>query len=199
MNCIEVVCLLHKLQKKLKVDIDSDIVLMIYEYYDSRYDNYTLLELINELYLARRQITCMWNKKELIELIKELWIDIPFKDKPLQNNTWQCLKQKIIDDIYSYYIYIYDCCFEFQDGDIIQMEDKKVYYIDIENVEEVITNNNEIVYTDLVYVYLSEINTLEKITMTGEKFMKIVDNEDITILRNTDKTYYAMYFSPILL
>jgi len=191
MDSIEFACLLHKIQKNLKVDIDSDVICMIYEDYDNRYNNYTLLELIYELYLARRQITSRWNKKELIQLIKELWIDIPLKNTPLQSNIWQCHKKTIADDVYSYYIYVYDCSFEFQDGDIIQMEDSKIYTIEIELVEEIITDYNEIIYTDLVYVHLSDINTVEKITMTGEKFMNIVDNEDITILKNTDKVYYA--------
>jgi acyl carrier protein len=110
LDSLEFACLLDEIQKCLHINIDSDIVCKIFEYYEGSYENYTLLELIDELTLSRIQILCSWNKKEIIRMIEEFDINIPKKYLQMQNNIWE-----IGEDSSSNvkYISIYDCRFEF--------------------------------------------------------------------------------------
>ena len=51
MEVTEFVCFFERLQKSLNIQLDSDIISKIHDYYEGSYENYTLLELINLLVL----------------------------------------------------------------------------------------------------------------------------------------------------
>lgn len=175
MDAIEFACILQQVQNMHCIDIDSDIVCKIFEYYiQSYYDNYTLLELIYELTLSRIQILCPWNKKELIKMINEYNIIIPEKQEFLENNIWEYVPENNS-------IFIYKCAFEFQDGDVIKTSDGNIYSI------ELVSNVNS-----LNIVHLYNISTQEKIILNINEFMYMIDNTDITILQNADRFYYTV-------
>ena len=94
---IEFACFFERLQKKLNIRINSDIVSKIYDIHDGTYENYTLLELINILLENKIKITCPWNKKMIIEMIKsnDNEIYIPKKYEPMKPSKWK-LKKSVI-------------------------------------------------------------------------------------------------------
>jgi hypothetical protein len=68
--------------------------------------------------MYRVQISCPWNKKKILGIQNQ----IPNKHK--ESYKWEYNDG---------YIYVYELQFEFQDGDIIQLADKKKYLIIILN------------------------------------------------------------------
>lgn len=90
MEVLEFTCFFERFQKNLDIQVDSDIVGYIFDFYEdkSTYENYTLLELIGLLKTKRIQITCDLNKYAIIEMIEEQNIDILKKDSVLQPSSW---------------------------------------------------------------------------------------------------------------
>lgn len=183
MEPIEFACLFEKLQKVKGIYLDSDIVSQIYNYYERKYDNYTLVELL--YYLNEdTQLRCDWNKKSLIEMIRNFKIDIPEKDCLLKPSTWDCMRIRQHNDgvNFIYCIYIYDFQFEINSGDIIKLSDNETYQIDIDRIEDL--------YVDIVFVYLWNLKTQNELCIKGEDFIHLLDYEDVTILQNMNKNYF---------
>lgn len=177
---LEFACLCERWQTSLGTHVDADLIgKMFRDYYAPNYNNYTLLELIYELHIARVQILCQWNKKAIIDMIKEFKIDIPEKRKPSSGATeWQHNTNRsngsAIDTIF-----IYDCDIEFREGDVIQLQDGIAYEI------------NLIEYYDVDTVDVCLKNIMGDKWLSGEQFVQMLDNDpDVTILQCMDKYYY---------
>ena len=176
---IEFVCLLERFQKKLDIQINTDIVSKIYDLYDGTYENYTLLELINKLLENKVKITCPWNKKMIIEMIKTQDIYIPRKYEPMEPTNWEL---KISGD----------CCLKCNDcitisnHDIIKSSNGDEYEIMIVEYDDDEDDDD-----GKVYVYLFNLNDEQETEFLPMTLVNILDYEDITIITNQDKGLYA--------
>lgn len=168
LNAIDFACLCERWQKKCGVSIDADIIGKIYrENYQISYDNYSLMELIYQLYLARVQILCPWNKKAIIDMIKEYDIEIP--EKTANIIIWEY-------DIRPDILYIYNYDFTFTSGDKIQLSDGQIYTIIMITVDNICLENT---------------NNNDNKHIRCEEFIQLLyNNPDITILQNMDKYYF---------
>jgi hypothetical protein len=183
---IEFACLLERLQKKIDVKINSDIVSKIYDIYDGTYENYTLLELINKLLENKVRITCPWNKQMIIEMIKTQDIYIPRKYEPMEPTNWEL---KISGD----------CCLQcngfitISNHDIIQSSNGDEYEIMIVEYDDDDDDDEDDEYNDdgKVYVYLFNLNDEQETDFLPMTLVNILDYEDITIITNKDKGLYA--------
>jgi hypothetical protein len=176
---IEFTCLLERLQKKLDIRIDSDIIGKIYYIYEGTYENYTLLELINILLENKFRITCPWNKKMIIEMIKTEGLYIPKKYEPMEPSNWEL---KISGD----------CCLKCNDfitisnHDIIQCSNGDDYEIMIVKYEDD-NDDDDDDDNSKVYVYLFNLNDEQETDFLPKTLINILDYEDITIITNKDK------------
>lgn len=171
-------CILNETYYKYVNNIDSDIVKLIYTYYEECYQNYTLVELIYELYMNRIEIICDWNKNSIIMMMKELNIKIPEKHI-IQKSEWE-----INSDNDTNSIYIYKSNFEINEGDIFQLSDNNKYII-----IEIKKENSYIILLNINHDYISDLY----LTIDINKFIEILDFKDITILANIDKYYFSRY------
>lgn len=165
------------LEKHVPSDV-SDIIEIIYKHYDSRYENYTLLELIKFMQKNKYKEFPL-NKKEIITIIKDENLPLPDKGEELKPSKWNYFRFTVsIDNGISFC----DTNFVTHKGDIYKMSDGKIYTIyDIWSKYE---------YNDTMNCYLENYITLTDIETGSEKdiltqeFIRILDEEDITILYN---------------
>jgi hypothetical protein len=174
-------CLLERLQKKLKIMIDSDIVSKIYDTYNGTYENYTLLELINKLLENKVRITCPWNKKKIIEMIQTEGLYIPKKYEPMKPSNW---KLKISRGDH--------CCLQsnsfiaISNHDIIRCSYGNFYQIMIVQFPSE-TVQGDYGDRDDVCLYLYSMNYANPVCFFLKTSVDILDYEDITIITNKDK------------
>jgi hypothetical protein len=175
---IEFACLFERLQKKLNIRVDSDIVNKIYDIYDGTYENYTFLELIKILLENNIRITCPWNKKMIIEMIisQNNKIYIPKKYEPMEPSKWTLKK---LED----YSLQFNNFFTISNHDIIKFSNGNEYEIMIIKDE----NDND---DYKIYVYLFNLNNNQEICYYPKTLANILDNEDITIITNKDKNLF---------
>ena len=176
---IEFACLFERLQKKLNIRINSDIVEKIYDIHDGTYENYTLLELINILLENKIRITCPWNKKMIIEMIKSNnnEIYIPKKYEPMKPSKWTLKKLEE-------YNLQFNNFFTISNNDIIKFSNDNEYEIMIIKEEQ---NDND---DCKIYVYLFNLNINQEICYYPKTFASILDYEDITIITNKHKNFF---------
>jgi hypothetical protein len=175
---IEFACFFERLQKKLDIWINSDIVSKIYDIHDGTYENYTLLELINILLENKIRITCPWNKKMIIEMIKSNnEIYIPKKYEPMKPSKWTLKKSEE-------YNLQFNNFFTISNNDIIKFSNDNEYEIMIIKEEQ---NDND---DCKIYVYLFNLNINQEICYYPKTFASILDYEDITIITNKDKNLF---------
>jgi hypothetical protein len=178
---IDFACLVERLQKKLDIVIDSDIVSKIYDIYNGTYENYTLLELINKLLENNIRITCPWNKKMIIEMIQTQGLYIPKKYEPMEPSNWELTISG-------------DCCLKCNDcitisnHDIIQSSNGDEYEIMIVEYDDDEDDDDD---DGKVYVYLFNLNDEQETDFLPMTLVNILDYEDITIITNQDKGLYA--------
>jgi hypothetical protein len=161
--------------------------------YAGPYENYTLIELLHILKEKNIETTCYWNKNAIIEMIKsdEQKFNIPKKYEPLQPSTWKYDRHRITVDSFRYdYLIVtsdsYNASFEFTQNDLIKLIDGKIYEIEITKDMELINAN---IYVDTIYVYIYCIDTAEEKYFYAEEFIKMLDYEDVTIIRNKGAKY----------
>ena len=171
---IEFACLFERLQNKLDIRVNSDIVSKIYDIYDGKYENYTLLELINKLLENKVNITCPWNKKMIIEMIKidEQKFNISKKYEPMKQSNWTLIKLENEN-----YGLQFNNFITISNHDIISFSNGYEYEIMI-----IKDKHNE-----QIYVYLFNLNNEHEICYYSKTFASILDYEDITIITNKDK------------
>ena len=176
---IEFACFFERLQKKLDIRINSDIVSKIYDIHDGTYENYTLLELINILLENKIRITCPWNKKMIIEMIKSNnnEIYIPKKYEPMKPSKWTLKKSEE-------YNLQFNNFFTISNNDIIKFSNDNEYEIMIIKEEQ---NDND---DCKIYVYLFNLNINQEICYYPKTFASILDYEDITIITNKHKNFF---------
>jgi hypothetical protein len=171
---IEFACLLERLQTKLCLELDSDIVSNIYELYEGSYNNYTLFELLYIILEHKINITHPWNKKSFIEMIETQKLDIPKKYESKKPSTWKLIISEDQED------YSLECndFLTISNNDIIQSSDGNMYEIMIQK------------YEDEIYVYTFNLNTDEELYFFPQIFVNILDYDDVTIIKNKDKDLY---------
>jgi len=174
---IEFACFFERLQKKLNIRINSDIVSKIYDIHDGTYENYTLLELINILLENKIRITCPWNKKMIIEMIKTEGLNIPKKYEPMKLSKWKLKKSEE-------YNLQFNNFFTISNNDKIKFSNDNEYEIMIIKEEQ---NDND---DYKIYVFLFNLNINQEICYNPKTFASILDNEDITIITNKDKNLF---------
>ena len=177
MKKIEFICFFERLQKKLDIKINSDIVSKIYGIYDGTYENYTLLELINILLKNNIRITCPWNKKMIIEMIKTEGLNIPKKYEPMKLSKWTLKKLEE-------YNLQFNNFFTISNNDIIKFSNDNEYEIMIIKEEQ---NDND---DCKIYVFLFNLNINQEICYYPKTFANILDKEDVTIITNKDKNLF---------
>lgn len=188
MDAVEFACFLERLQRSIGVSLDSELTARIYEQYEISYDNYTFFELFELLKDKGINITCKYNKKSLIEFIRYNNIDIPQKDGPMKPSEWKHIRyRKSLDCIDVSY-------FEFSDGDIIRLPDNSLHEIYIHKWGELISEDLPVddpdSYKDVVYVYLTDMETQEEHRLYAEEFIEILDEDDVTIEQCINCYYY---------
>jgi hypothetical protein len=186
MEAIEFACVLTEITKSLNIELDSDLVGKIFEIYEHSYENYTLLELMGLVRNAGHEITCDWNKKALVQLIKEKNLDIPERREEMQLSEWRHYRiRKSLDvlEVRSTLDTMKSKTLEFYDGSIIQDPSGQIYLLKFINKEYISDDEIGIV------MYFKNMETKEEIEMYAEDFVWSLDNEDVTILqdRNNDK------------
>lgn len=186
MEPIEFACILDRITKKININIDENIIEKIYDIYEGNYENYTLLELINLLELEKLDYS--WNKKVIIEIIKNEKLNIPKKFESLEptgwiynintyNRSYNDLYQ-IDDKIYTNSIYIDKTYFSFNVNDIFNLNNKNYRIYDIQSKDEIIS------------MYLKNTSTNELSCIIAEDFIYALDHYDITILQNIDRCLF---------
>jgi hypothetical protein len=176
---INFACFFERLQKKLNIKIDSDIVSKIYDIYDGTYENYTLLELIKILLENNIRITCPWNKKMIIEMIisQDNKTYIPKKYESIKSSNWILKKSEEYSLQLNNYITI-------SNHDIIKFSNGCEYEIMI--IKEEHNDNDDC----KIYVYLLNLHINQEICYYPKTLVNILDYEDITIITNKDKNLF---------
>jgi hypothetical protein len=177
MDALQFACILYALQQKLCLHIDSDIIEYIYDFYlMDYYEKYTLFELIDALYSRHIPICCELNKNALIKMIKDKKVDIPDKcwyDK--KNNTEWCQHTY---DWGSHVLRKNVICIKKTNADIEITKDD-VFKIDNVYYEILAILNGKI------FIYQTrETNICENIYLDIGKFIKMIDENNTTIIKN---------------
>ena len=165
MNALEFACFFERFQKSIGFFIDTDIIKIIYDYYQNIYENYSLLELIYELHSRNIAIICDWNKTSILHMINDIGIFLERKNKKLLNWIYYYNgKEKMI--------YIPKVLFSIKLDDTFQTSNYIIWCVrDIRICEK----------TKCVLLYLEDIlqdNHIWRISV--DKFLLKLDN-DITI------------------
>ena len=117
--------------------------------------------------------------------------NIPKKYEPLIPSTWHFDKHRITTDSYrdDYLIVssnLYNAIFEFKYNDLIRLSDGNIYIIEFAKDIEF---SNVDMYVDIMYVYMYCNDTGEEKYVYGDEFVKMLDYEDVTIIRNKSAKY----------
>ena len=190
MKKIEFICFFERLQNKLDIRINSDLISKIYDIYDGKYENYTLLELINKLLENKVNITCPWNKKMIIEMIKtdEQKFNISKKYEPMKQSNWTLIKLE--DENYGLQLNNF---ITISNNDIIKLSNDNEYEYEIMFVKEEQKEQKE--QKEQIYVYLFDLNNEHEICYYPKTLVSILDNEDVTIITNKDKNLFEGPYS----
>lgn len=168
MNKLEFALFFDKYQDKTKINLNSDIVEIIYQEYSDIYSSYTLFELITLFHKIQKNVKINIphiNKKSIIDTLKAInyidEIDTPHKSE------WD-IGNINYDDLY---IEIKNTCMKIYTDDIIKIEDKRFLINDIKKMDDgkhIITTQD--IKTDILQEY--RIND----------FIKLLDhNQHVTI------------------
>ena len=185
MDATEFACFFERLQKEQKTEIDSDIIGKIFDYYEYSHENYTLLELIGLLDRELKiDITCPWNKKEIIKMIEKENLNIPKKKEAMEPTEWTHYRvRKSLDVIETKYM-------EFYDGSIVQFPDGDPYHIEFIDRDYIKINADNEEEKEIVIINWMNLATNEQFEMNAEEFIYMLDNEDVTILQDRNRAMY---------
>jgi hypothetical protein len=189
MEAIEFACVLHEITKNLKVDMDADLVGKIFGMYEGSYENYTLLELIGLLHTLKIPIQCAWNKKAIIDMIESKKLDVPKKYEEMQATKWDYYRvRRSLDIISTKYM-------EFSEGNVIKNAHGAVFlveaYITQELTSDDLPEDDPCSWEDVAYIILENQETQEECQIHPDEFFNALDNDDVTILQDTSRGYYA--------
>ena len=187
MEALEFACFFERLQKSLKIQIDSDIVGRMYDIYEGSYDNYTLLELISLMEINKiKTDSNKVSKKSLIQQIKDQNLDLPKKYEPSAPSTNWFIAGGKKSTNYNNYICIEDHDIIIDEGSKITMTDNITY-----RIEHMSSFKN-----DEDYIHLRDLETRQTFWMYVEEFINILDTEDVALERvyyYDDEEDYLLY------
>lgn len=178
MNKLEFACFFHRLQKSLKINIDSDIIAEIYqEYIHKYYEKYTLWQLISMLDEQHVYIGCKHSKNSIIKMISDGDLNIPchkhWYEQP-EKTEYEIYNMKYIEYLTSTYgrhVSANMICVtnagirtEIMNGDVFYLFDKGNRY-----AIDVILNDQELV------LRCKDDNSVT--TMPISKFMEMIDTD----------------------
>lgn len=165
----------------------ADIVSTIFIYYEGSYENYTLLELIGLCHIHNVEITCPWNKKAIIKMLDDKKTTIPKKTDSIQSTEWEFYRvRKSLDVISTKYMDFDDCS-----RIIIQMPTGTIYMVDAYITSELIDPDDNNSWEKVAYILLENEENGEEYQVDPNEFFHVLDNDDITILQDTHRKYYA--------
>lgn len=181
LNKLEFACLCHKLVKVLGIQIDSDIIALIYqEYATTFYDKYTLFQLISMMD-ERNMYICYLNKSKIIQTIVDYNLDIPDKsryDIP-EKTKWSVFNIKYIDHLtYGHTVHVSaniisidNVCgrIELMVGDVFRINDKSF------TINSIVNNSN-------MTIKYSDTNNQTEISI--QDFITMIDNKNTWIMKN---------------
>ena len=190
MDAETVMLLLMQIANAKNIEVNGDMRDTIYEAYEGCYENYTLLELINLLDKSNIAIPCPWNKKAIIEMIKTNDLDVPKKQEEIQSTVWNHYSIRDSLDVIEAH------GFEFYEGYIIQLEDGIIYEIDVEQDQQLISEDlpedDPDSWEDVIYVHLLPYLSPDtpRVCITADEFIHKIDHENVTILQDRKRGYY---------
>ena len=185
MNALDFACVLHEITKKLKIDMDSDLAAKMFDFYEGTYQNYTLLELIGLLQEHKIPITCPWNKIDIINMIETNRLPVPKKYESMEPTKWEFFRvRKSLDVIQTRYM-------EFSEDNMIQMASGTIYIVNTWITEEQMSEDDPYSWEQVAYLMLKNTETHEEYQVEPYDFFDALDNDDITIIQDTNRKYYA--------
>lgn len=191
MEAIEFACVVDEIVKSLNIQIDADLVAILYDEYDCSYENYTLLELIHILRSMNVEIDCAWNKAAIIEMIQRRNLKIQQKKEPLERTVWKYGCERSTE-----YIETKGTKFIFCEGTVIQSEYAVLYNVDIAITDELISDDlpddDPDSYKEVLYVSLYDGRHDDFIFVEPQEFIDMLDFDDVTIIQNRS---YGLFIS----
>jgi hypothetical protein len=182
MDKITFICLLDQWQKNQCVYLHSDIVAMIYtEYIATFYHKYTLFQLISMMDMKNYHISCQLNKKAIVKLIDQRNYKLPDKNRydKQEKTEWSIFHIKYID----YRSYPHST---FVSMNILSIDNthcrSEVMQEDVIKVKTFTYKIHKI--TDDQNIILLDMNDNTETKMPINLFIKIMDEEDVTIIKN---------------
>lgn len=117
--------------------------------------------------------------------------NIPKKYEPLIPSTWNFDKHRITTDSYrddylSVSSNLFNAIFKFKYNDLIRLSDGNIYIIEFAKDLEFLNVN---MYVDIMYVYMYCNDTGKGKYVYGDEFVKMLDYDDVTIIRNRSAKY----------
>lgn len=179
MHVIEFTCFMQRIQKKLDLYINSDIIYLIYgEYTKHNYENYTLFELLSMLDKRNICIPCAISKRSLIEFIEMKEIDIPYLlSIDVHKTKWHIQNLQYLDyTTYPDIIHINKNIICINDTETrTELYDSDVFIIDDKRYKiACITHDNTIIMQ----------SANENITHTITQFIELIDTDSTIVLEH---------------
>jgi hypothetical protein len=182
-------CILQKIQNKYKITLKSEIIELIFYYYNyenmlqQKYKKYNLFELI--ILLDNSNLKSELNKKAIIDTFVNNKYDTEYYDYifKVHNNTIKWIPIKYNMQLYS--IIILDNngkdIMQIYSGDIIKFDDKeyKIYMSSCGGVNDI----NKL--CSLSYVKLEDLKTNIVTIYTKQKFIDIFKNDNVTYINSS--------------
>lgn len=191
MKAIEFADFLDDFQKSKEIQLGSDVVYNMIDYFKSTYEkyNYTFFELIYILTVKKgiRTINCACNKSALLKMIREEKLDFPFNYHQVQPTKWGFWKGRSYTCI-SVCVKNYPCISFYKD-DIFQTKGGDILTITNIKREDDGDEDNDTYKrfknVDNVFVYFTKKDTQgieSEICMSGADFIDTFDNDNMSII-----------------
>jgi len=184
---------LDDFQKSKGVQLGSDVVYNLMDYFKSTYEkyNYTFFELITILTAKKgiRTLNCEPNRSAIIQMINDEKIEIPYNYQEMQPTIWYLYQGRAYTCITvfakkhicaSFYI---DDIFQTKNGDILTITNIKREGHDNE------TYKGSVMSPDNVFIYFTKKDTNDfecEICMECSDFLNAFDKDDLSIIFSKD-------------
>ena len=169
--------------------MDPDLSSKIFGIYEGSHENYTLLELIGLLHKLKIPIQCAWNKKAIIDMIESKKLNVPKKYEDMQATKWDYYRVRRSLDI------IETENMEFFEGSMIENAHGAIFLVEAYITQELISDDlpedDPYSWEDVAYIILKNQETQEESQIHPDEFFNALDNDDVTILQDRNRGYYA--------
>lgn len=184
MEKLEFACLFERLQKSLKVEIDSNIAEHIYDLYSHTYDNYGLFELYSFVRKQGTKITPkMMNWNTLLEVAKQLKLPQKHMNESIIMPLWYLMRDRYDDSMSITFTFPK---FEIIKGDVFLMQDGFTYQVNeiyLMN-EELYTGDDEEAICNDCMVCLENLDTGDFQDIKAWDFLYALNGEDVQFIES---------------